>query len=70
MLKVFLIYDNTLELMFTNFAILPLQIPSDCFVMLLEPFFTLLSSECDKTVTKRVKELIFKYVPWFINIIL
>ncbi|CAI5732171.1 unnamed protein product [Peronospora destructor] len=35
------------------------DITSEAFVTLLEPFFTLLSSEYDKTVFKRVRELVF-----------
>ncbi|CAH0484672.1 unnamed protein product [Peronospora farinosa] len=35
------------------------DIVSEAFVTLLEPFFTLLNSEYDKTVFKRVRELVF-----------
>lgn len=34
-------------------------VDGDAFLLLLEPFFTLLSSEYDKTVFKRVRELVF-----------
>eukprot|EP00644_Phytophthora_capsici_P003475 jgi/Phyca11/535057/estExt2_fgenesh1_pg.C_PHYCAscaffold_310044 len=36
------------------------DVTTEAFVTLLEPFFTLLSSEYDKTVFKRVKELVFE----------
>ncbi|TYZ58035.1 hypothetical protein PybrP1_002879 [[Pythium] brassicae (nom. inval.)] len=35
------------------------SVDTDSFLLLLEPFFTLLSSEYDKTVFKRVRELVF-----------
>ncbi|KAF1322098.1 Ribosomal RNA processing protein 1, partial [Globisporangium splendens] len=35
------------------------SVETDSFLLLLEPFFTLLSSEYDKTVFKRVRELVF-----------
>lgn len=36
------------------------DVTTEAFVTLLEPFFTLLSSEYDKTVFKRVRELVFE----------
>ncbi|KAL4114524.1 hypothetical protein PRIC2_014458 [Phytophthora ramorum] len=36
------------------------DVTTEAFVTLLEPFFTLLSGEYDKTVFKRVKELVFE----------
>lgn len=36
------------------------DVPTDAFVQLMEPFFTLLGSEYDKTVFKRVRELVFE----------
>ncbi|OWZ21578.1 Ribosomal RNA processing protein 1 [Phytophthora megakarya] len=35
------------------------DVTTEAFIILLEPFFTLLSSEYDKTVFKRVRELVF-----------
>lgn len=35
------------------------SVETDSFLLLLEPFFTLLSSEYDKTIFKRVRELVF-----------
>lgn len=35
------------------------SVETDAFLLLLEPFFTLLSSEYDKAVFKRVRELVF-----------
>ncbi|RLN20749.1 hypothetical protein BBJ28_00001044 [Nothophytophthora sp. Chile5] len=36
------------------------QVTTDAFVLLLEPFFALLGGEYDKTVFKRVRELVFE----------
>ncbi|KAF1784151.1 Nucleolar, Nop52 [Phytophthora cactorum] len=36
------------------------EVTTEAFMILLEPFFTLLSSEYDKTVFKRVRELVFE----------
>lgn len=35
------------------------SVDTEAFLLLLEPFFTLLSSEYDKTIFKRVRELVF-----------
>lgn len=38
------------------------SVPTGAFLLLLEPFFTLLSSEYDKSVFQRVRELVFLWV--------
>lgn len=44
------------------------SVTTEAFVLLLEPFFALLGSEYDKTVFKRVRELVFLSVSCFVDL--